>query len=163
MDIAVNGKFVLDSEWNPPPPKAIERSADGAGFVPLGRGVKLRLGSHGNPLDDLLGSRIVTTPRFGGLGSVEGGCAVLCTSNSCREWARRSGRPRVVAKVIGVTADETRFVLLRQPKLIGAPRERRESHSSRAEAGLVSYVLIDDEEVECAMCPGHNVGAVHVS
>ena len=162
VELVVSGRFVLDTSWNPPPPKSIRQSADGLRFVAVGRGIELRLGRHANPLDDLLDARIVTSRGFAGLGSVEGGCAVLCNSNTCREWARRAGRPRLVAKVISVMADETRFVLLTQPKLKHAPRQRHESRASRTDAGLAPLVLVEPGSVECAMCPSHNVGEVYL-
>jgi len=128
--------------------------------VALGRHVALRLDHHANLLDGLLDARIVTSPRFTGLGNVQGGCAVICTSNGCREWALRARRPRVVAKIIGVVADEPRFVLLMQPKLNNAPRGRHESRANRIEAGLVPFVLVEPATIECAMCPGPNIGVV---
>jgi hypothetical protein len=158
----VTGKFALDSEWNPPPLEPLRLVADAAPSVKLGRHAELRLGRHANLLYGLLDARIVVSNGFTGLGDVEGGCAVLCTSNRCREWARRSGRPRVVAKIVGVMADEARFVLLMQPRLKNTPRVRHESGAHRIEAGLVPFVLVEPGAVECAICPGPNVGEVRV-
>jgi len=162
MEIAVTGKFALDGDWNPPPLKPLRLRTDAARSVKLGRHVELRLGRHATLLDGLLDARIVVSSGFTGLGDVEGGCAVLCASNWCREWARRAGRPRVVAKIIGVMADEARFVLLTQPKIRNAPRGRHESRARRVEAGLVPSVLIEAGAVECAVCPGPNIGQVIV-
>ena len=162
MELAVTGKFALDSEWNPPPLKPLRRVADGAPSAILGRHVELRLARHANLRDGLLDARIVVSRGYTGLGDVEGGCAVLCASNWCRDWARRSRRPRVVAKIVGVMADEARFVLLRQPRLRNTPRGRHESSAQRIEAGLVPLVLVESGAVECAMCPGPNVGEVSV-
>jgi len=162
MELAVSGKFVLDSKWNPPPLKPFRRVLEGAPSVALGRSVELRLGHHADPLDGLLDARIVVSSSFTGLGDIEGGCVVLCASNWCREWARRAGRPRIVAKIIGVMADEARFVLLTQPKLRNAPRGRHESSANRIEAGLVPFVLVEPAAVECAMCPGPNIGEVYL-
>jgi len=130
--------------------------------VNLGRNVALRLDHHANLLDGLLDARVVTSPGFTGLGNVEGGCAVICTSNWCLEWARRARRPRVVAKIIGVMADEPRFVLLMQPKLKDAPRGRHESIANRIEAGLVLFVLTEPSTVECAICPSPNIGELRL-
>ncbi len=123
----------------------------------------LRLGHHASVLDGLLDARIVTSPGFTGLGNVEHGCAVICTSNWCLEWARRARRPRVVAKVIGVMADEPRFVLLMQPKLRNTPRGRHESSPNRIEAGLVPIVLVTPATVECPICPGPNFGELSLA
>jgi hypothetical protein len=161
MELAVTGKFALDPEWNPPPIRPVHHVLGRARSVHLGRGVELRLGLHADPLDGLLDARVVISRGFTGLGDVEGGCAVLCASNWCREWARRAGRPRIVAKIIGVMADEARFVLLTQPKLKNAPRGRHESSANRIEAGLVPFVLVEPGAVECAMCPGPNIGQVY--
>lgn len=158
LELSVTGKFLLDDKSNPPELKSIRHASDGTWSVGLGRSVALRLGHHANLLDALLDGRIETSSGFTGLGSVEGGCAVICTSNWCRDWALRARRPRVVAKVIGVMADEPRFVLLRQPKLRDAPRERHESSANRIEAGLVPHVLIEAAAVECSSCPGPNIG-----
>jgi hypothetical protein len=114
VELTVSGKLVLDSEWNPPPMKPLRHGLEGVPSVKLGRGVELRLGHHASLLDGLLDARIVVSRGFRGLGSIEGGCAVLCASNRCAEWARRAGRPRVVAKVIGVMADEERLCCLRR-------------------------------------------------
>ena len=161
MNLSVSGKFVLDSDRNPPPLKPVGQSHDGAGTVSVGRGVDLQLGRHPDALDSLLGSRIVVdSGAFTGLGSVTDACAVFCTSNHCREWARRNGRPRTVAKIIGVMADEPRYVLLTQPRLQGAARLRRESTANRQEAGLLSFILIEPGTVECPYCPGHGRGEV---
>lgn len=96
------------------------------------------------------------------MGDVEGACAVICTSNWCRQWALRARRPRVVAKIVGVMADEPRFVLLSQPRLKNAPRGRHESSANRLEAGLFSFVLDEPGAVECPICPGPNVGEVQL-
>lgn len=162
MKLAVTGKFALDGEWNLPPLKPLRRVVGEAPSVALGRTVELRLAGHANLLDGLLDARIVVSSGFAGLGGVEGGCAVLCASNWCREWARRAGRPRVVAKIVGVMADEARFVLLTQPQIKNAPRGRHESRANRIEAGLVAVVLVEPGTVECPMCPGPNVGEVTV-
>jgi len=161
MNLSVNGKFALDNERNPPPLKPARQSDDGTVTVSIGRGVDLRLGRHPDALDSLLDSRIVVDPgAFTGLGSVSDACAVFCLSNHCREWARKNGRPRMVAKIIGVMADEPRYVLLTQPRLHGAARSRRESPANRIEAGLLSFILIEPGTVECPNCPGHNRGEV---
>ena len=161
MNLSVSGKFALDNERNPPPLKPARQSDDGTVTVSVGRGVDLRLGRHPDALDSLLDSRIVVDPSaFTGLGSVTDACAVFCLSNYCSEWARRNGRPRTVAKIIGVMADEPRYVLLTQPKLQGAARSRRESTANRQEAGLLPVILIEPGMVECPHCPGHKVGEV---
>ncbi len=160
MELTVTGKFLLDSGWNPPPLKSIERTPDGRSSVALGRDVALRLGHHPSVLDGLLDARIVTSRGFTGLGSVEGGCAVICASNRCLESALRARRPRVVAKVIGVMADEPTFVLLTQPKLKGAPRGRHESSANRTDGRLVPYVLTEPAALECPICPGPNTGQI---
>jgi hypothetical protein len=161
MNLSVNGKFALDNERNPPPLKPARQSDDGTVTVSVGRGVDLRLGRHPDALDSLLDSRIVVDPDvFTGLGSVTDSCAVFCTSNHCREWARKNGRPRTVAKIIGVMVGEPRYVLLTQPRLQGAARSRRESPANRIEAGLLSFILIEPGTVECPNCPGHNRGEV---
>jgi hypothetical protein len=161
MNLSVSGKFALDNDRNPPPLKAARQSDDGTVTVSVGRGVDLRLGRHPDTLDSLLDSRIVVDPdAFTGLGSVTDACAVFCTSNHCREWARKNGRPRTVAKIIGVMADEPRYVLLTQPRLQGAARLRRESTANRQEAGLLSFILIEPGAVECPQCPGRNRGEV---
>lgn len=85
---------------------------------------------------------------------------MICTSNWCRERSRRARRPRVVAMIIGVMADEPRFVVLMQPKLHDAPRGRHESRANRIEAGLAPFVLIEPAAIECSSCPGPNVGEV---
>jgi len=159
MKLTVTGHFLLDPEWNPPPMKAL-RVTRGRISAVLGPNVALRFGHHERLLDGLLDGRVVTSPGFTGLGDIEDGCAVMCTSNSCRQWALRARRPRVVAKVIGVMADEPRFVLLTQPRLRNAPRGRRESGANRIEAGLLSLVLVEPAPVECAICPGPNTGEV---
>jgi hypothetical protein len=164
MNLSVSGKFALDEDRNPPPPKRTRQSDDGTVTVSVGRGVDLRLGRHPDALDSLLGSRIVVDPgAFTGLGSVTDACAVFCTSNHCREWARKNGRPRAVAKIIAVMADEPRYVLLTQPRLQGTARTRRESIANRQEAGLVSFILIEPGTVECSQCPGRNRGEVTAS
>jgi hypothetical protein len=160
LKLIVSGKFVLDSESNPPPLKAIRDVLEGTPSVALGRNVELRLGRHASLLDGLLDARVVVSRGFAGLGDVEAGCAVLCVSNSCREWARRAGRPRTVAKIIGVMADEARFVLLTPPKLKNAPRGRHESSANRIEAGLVPFVILEPGTVQCAWCLSPNTGEV---
>jgi len=162
VKLAVTGKFVLDEERNPPPLRSIEASSVGEISIPLGRGVDLLLRPHANLLDRLLDSRVKISEGFTGLGSIEGGCSVFCTSNWCREWARRMRRPRIVAKVVGVMADEATFVLLSQPRLLGAQRGRRETRVNRVEAGLAPFVLIEPGAVECTECPGRNMGEVRV-
>lgn len=160
-NLRVTGKFALDNDRNPPPLKPVVRSKDGMVNVALGRGVDLRLRPHPDALDSLLDSRVVVGPgRFSGLGSVTDACAVFCISNFCRDWALKNGRPRVVAKVIGLMADEPRYVLLTQPRLKVAARTRRESRANRIEAGLVALTLIEPATVECPHCPGPNVGEV---
>lgn len=161
MELAVTGKFVLDNDRNPPPLKRL-RGETGARFVRLGRHVDLRLGDHPSLLDGLLDARVVTSTGFTGLGDVDRGCAVICASNSCRQWALRARRPRVVAKIVGVMAGEARYVLLAQPRLAGSTRGRRETTASRSEAGLVPFVLVEPRAVECAMCPGENRGEVRM-
>lgn len=162
MELTVSGRFVLDGELNPPPLKSMRGEPDGTTSVSLGRNIALRLGHTTNLLDGLLDARVVTSPGFRGMGNVEGACAVICASNWCQDWAWRARRPRVVAKIIGVLADEPRFVLLRQPRLMNAPRGRHESTANRREAGLVPFILIEPGAVECAICPGPNVGEVHL-
>ena len=161
MNLSVSGKFALDHDRNPPPLKPTRQSQVGTVTVPVGRGVDLRLGRHPDALDSLMDSRIVVDPdAFTGLGSVTDACAVFCVSNHCREWARKNGRPRTVAKIIGVMVDEPRYVLLTQPRLQGAARSRRESPANRIEAGLVAFTLAEPGAVECPHCPGRNRGEV---
>lgn len=163
MKIAVSGKFALDGDRNPPRLKSIDSGSDGSRTVSLGRGVNLRLGPHPDVLDALLDSRIAVDPAaFTGLGSVTDGCAAFCTSNDCSQWALKNRRPRTVAKVVGVMADQPRYVLLAQPKLMGTVRARRESTANRTEGGLVYFVLIEPATVECPHCPGRNLGQVTV-
>ncbi len=161
MLLQISGRFRLDEAANPPPLKTITLDRDGSRSVTVGRGVALRLDPNLTVADALLNARIVVdAERYGGLGSVVDGCAVLCASNYCLDWARRNRRPRMVAKVIGIEADEPTYVLLAQPKLKGASRSRRESKANRIEAGLVSYVLIEPITVECPNCPSSNRGEV---
>jgi hypothetical protein len=159
--LLVSGGFLLDEAANPPPLKAITLDRDDSRSVTVGRGVTLRMDPNLTLADALLNARVVVNARrYRGLGSVVGGCAVLCASNYCRDWALRNRRPRMVAKVIGVLADEPTYVLLTQPKLKGASRSRRESTANRIEAGLVSFILIEPITVECPHCPGPNLGEV---
>jgi len=153
----------LDAVANPPPLKPIGLDPAGNRSVLVGRGITLRLGKQLTLQDSLLDARVVIDgDRFGGLGSVTDACSVLCASNFCRDWALRNGRPRVVAKVIGIMAVEPTYVLLTQPKLKGAMRPRRESTTNRREAGLAPFVLIEPGAIECGYCSGHNVGIVEV-
>lgn len=163
MELRVAGKFVLDDLSNPPALKSIRAIGNGRSIVEVGPNVALRLGHQSDVLDSLLDARIVTSAGFSGLGDVEAGCAVLCVSNTCRQWALRARRPRIVAKVIAVMADQPRFILVAQPRLKAAPRARRESVANRREAGLVHYVLIEPAAVECAVCPGPNIGEVFLA
>ena len=164
MTLNVTGKFALDNDRNPPPLKAVGQAPEGTPTVFLGRGVELRLGQLPDALDSLLASRIVVDPVvFTGLGSVTDACAVFCLSNYCRDWAFKNRRPRIAAKIVGVMADRPRYVLLTQPRLQGASRSRRESPANRAEAGLLPHVLVEPGVVECAHCPGRNVGEVTAS
>ena len=163
MKLVVTDNFLLDSEWNPPPLKALRQRPDGTSYASFGRTVTLQLGHHASLLDGLRDARIVTSRGFKGLGDVNDGCSVVCNSNRCRGWALRAHRPRVVAKVIGVLADEPRFVLLLQPKLSNAPRGRHESRANRIEARLVPYVLFTPEALECAVCPGRNIGELSLA
>jgi hypothetical protein len=159
--LQVRGRFRLDEDANPPALKTVTPHPDGSRSVTVGRGVALRLDPNLTVADALLNARIVVeAERYRGLGSVVDGCAVLCASNYCREWALRNGRPRTVAKVIGILANEPTYMLLAQPKLKGASRARRESKANRIEAGLVPFVLIEPVEVECPHCPGRNLGEV---
>jgi hypothetical protein len=162
LELFTTGKFVLDGKSNPPPLKPLVVVDEGRRTVELGRNVALRLGHQSDLLEGLLDARIVPSLGFTGLGDVEGGCVVICASNSCSQWALRARRPRIVAKVIGVMADQPRFVLLAQPKLKSAPRARRESIANRREGGLVPFVLVEPGRVECAICPGPNVGEVYL-
>ena len=120
----------------------------------------LRLGHQSSLLEALLDARVVTSRGFTGLGDVEGACAVFCTSNWCQQRSLRARQPRVVAKIIGVMADEPRFVVLMQPRLLRAPRGSHESRANRIEAGLAPFVLVEPAAIECSSCPGHNVGEV---
>jgi hypothetical protein len=152
--LTVSGKFALDPKFNPPPLKVIRRVDDEA-YVDVGPGIKLRLGHHAVPLDQLLDMRVeVDATLFTGLASVEGGCAIFCASNHCRDWARRNGRPRFVAKVIGVASELPVYVVLSQPRLRDAPRVRHESGAQRREAGLVQFVLVEPVQLECPQCAG---------
>ncbi len=160
LRLTVTGKFVLDGERNPPPLKVLKDAPDGTRSFALGRNVALRLGHQSSLLEALLDARVVTYRGFTGLGDVEGGCAVICSSNWCRQRAVRARRPRVVAKVIGLMADEPRIIVLMQPKLQRAPRGRHESRANRIEAGLAPFVLVEPAAIECSSCPGPNVGEV---
>lgn len=160
MVLTVSDRFKLDTDHDPPTLKSIVNGPDGSRTVTIGRGVELRLGRHTSTLDALLDARVLTSGGSTGLGSVEDACSVFCASNHCREWARRNRRPRMVAKVVGIMADEPRYVLLAQPRLQGAERQRRESPGNRAEAGLVHHVLVEPGTVECAWCPSRSIGEV---
>jgi hypothetical protein len=162
--LLVSGRFVLDEKANPPPLKTIRLDPNGSASVSIGRGVAFRPDSGLSMPNAMYNARVVVdAAQYRGLGSVIDGCAVLCVSNHCRDWAFRNGRPRIVAKIVGVMADVPTYVLLRQPKLKGATWSRRESAANRLEAGLVPFVLIEPCAVECAYCPGGNVGEVSVS
>ena len=118
MNLSIFGKFALDEERNPPPFKPITTSPDGTGTVSLGRGIDLRLPRHPVMLQSLLDARVeVDSAAFTGLACVTDACAVLCLSNSCRQWALLNRRPRIVAKIVGILADGPRYVLLTQPRL----------------------------------------------
>lgn len=160
LGLTVTGKFVLDGEWNPPPLKSLKHAPDGTRSFALGRNVDLRLGHQSSLFEGLLDARVVTSRGFTGLGNVDGSCAVICASNWCRERSLRAGRPRVVAKIVGVMADEPRFVVLMQPKLQRAPRGRHESRANGIGAGLAPFVLVEPAAIECSSCPGPNVGEV---
>lgn len=164
MKLGVYGKFVLDPAKNPPPIRHVELAADGSPRVSVGRGAWLEMRLDLNPLDRLLDARPRVEPdMFTGLASVTDACAVMCASNHCREWARKSGgRPRIVGKVVGVMADEPRYVLLTLPRLKGAERVRRESRVNRIDAGFVHSVLTEPATVECPHCPVGNAGEVGV-
>lgn len=152
--LTVTGKFALDPKFNPPPLKAIRRGGRGS-YVDVGRGIKLRLADHAAPLDELLDMRVeIDDQLFSGVGSLEGGCAVMCASNRCADWARKNGRPRIVAKVIGIDALLPVYVVLSQPRLRDAPVVRHETAARRREAGLVPYVLIEPIQLECPQCSG---------
>lgn len=163
MKLGVDGKFVLDPRHNPPRIRSIEVAADAAQRVSVGLGVWLELRPDLDPLDRLLDARPRVDSTYTGLASIRDACAVICASNHCADWARRSGgRPRIVAKIVGVMADEPRFVLLSLPRLKGAERLRRESRANRVEAGLVHAVLNEPARVECPHCPVGNSGEVSV-
>jgi hypothetical protein len=157
------GRFVLDPQANPPRLKPIEDGSDRGPFVTVGTHVRLRPDPRLPLFEAILNLRVeIDARQHHGLGGVVGGCSVFCTSNFCREWALRNGRPRMVGKVIGVMADEPMYILLTQPKLKAADRSRRESRANRAEAGLVHFVLIEPGRIECPECPGPNVGEIVV-
>lgn len=159
FELTVEGKFVFDPAFNPPPLKSIRRVA-GVGYVDVGEGVTFRLGQHPAALDQLLDLRVEVDPGlFTGLGSIEGGCAIICASNRCAEWARRNGRPRAVAKVIGVASQLPVYVLVSQPRLREAPRARHETATNRRAAGLVPYALVEPIAIQCPQCSQR--GTVH--
>lgn len=159
--LIVDGKFGLDPRFNPPPLKPIMSGEGGLRIVRLGRGIELQLGHSPIILDSLLDTRVVVDPAlFRGLGSVRGGCSVFCVSNACLNWAAMNGRPRMAAKVIGVDADQPRYVLLSTPRLRGARRAQKETVANRREARLVPHVLIEPGRVECSACGGSNTGDV---
>jgi hypothetical protein len=163
MRLVVSGRFVLDEAAIPPPLKAIVLDQDGSPCIPVGRGVTLRLDPDLAIAPAVLNAKVIIDPkRYEGLGSVVDGCAVLCTSNYCGDWARRNGRPRIVAKIVGVMADEPTYVLLSQPKLKAASRSSHVSKANRIEAGLMPFILIQPGTVECPYCPGPNIGKVIV-
>jgi hypothetical protein len=157
--LSVTGTFALDPKHNPPRLRSIGQTDDGSKTVEIGTGISLRLGDGGTLLESLLDLRVhVDVDVFEGLGNVTDACTIFCTSNTCRQAALRSGRPRMVAKVVGIDADQPRYVLLNPPPLLGTGRQRRETPANRKEAGLAPWVLIEPGKIACHRCP--NVGQV---
>ena len=158
-----NGNFALDPDHNPPKLRPIEAGDNDRPFVALGRHVRLRPDPRLGTLEALLNLRVEVDPEhFEGLGDVNGGCGVFCTTNYCRDLAVRRRWPSPVAKVVGVLAGEPIFILLTQPRLTGVARPRHESKTNRKESGLAHHILIEAGELECPICPSRNVGEIVV-